>query len=418
MNAHMPVGMLRFPKKPHALAGMLVWQTKKSTMTFTGMLRDRRNSIHRAIHLLAAVWLLAACHLQPRLEVEPLPAYDSAFDRESGWVGGDGAYSTPLGPERILWLFGDTFVGRVEGGRRTGARLIANSLAVQQGRDPASAALEFFYGPGEGGSPAPIFPAEGEWGERGWFWPYHAVRTPAGLFVFLLQVERTDPASAFGFRVTGIWLARVADPDAPPAEWRPDLRRVPWSDGHRLFGSCVLTEGGECYIYGTVDDPAAGSARKHAIVARVAAERLPNFEEWRFFTGDAWVPEAERARWICPDVAPEFSVSYQPGIGRYVMVHSAAGLAPEMVVRYADAPHGPWGEPVRFFRCPEAGWDERIFCYAAKGHPEIAPAASELIVSYVANATDLTLVEADARLYRPRFLRLKFSGGSLFFGVP
>ena len=171
---------------------------------------------------------------------------------------------------------------------------------------------------------------------------------------------------------------------------------------------------GVCYIYGTVDDPVAGPGRRQAIVARVAAERLWDFAEWRFFAGDGWVPEAGRAVPVCADAASEFSVSYQAGIGRYVMVHSAAGLSPEMVVRYAAAPEGPWSAPVRFFRCPEAAWDPRVFCYAAKGHPEVEPSPDALTVTYVANATELALVEADARLYRPRFLRLKFSSGSLF----
>jgi hypothetical protein len=363
-----------------------------------------------ALCLLAVLWL-AGCHAQPRISVAPLPAWDAAFDRNSGWVGGDGAYSTDLGRGRALWLFGDTFVGRVEEGRRAGARLIANSLAVQQGEQPGAALFEFFYGTDAGGLPQAAFtPAEG----GTWFWPYHAVRTPAGLFLFLLQVERTDPASVFGFRVQSVSLARVADPDAPPAAWRPELRRIPGTDGRRLLGAGVLTVDGVCYIYGTLEDPAPGAGRRQAILARVPAERLWDFPEWRFFAEEGWVPEAGRATPICADVASEFSVSYQAGIGRYVMVSSAAGLSPEMVVRYAAAPEGPWSAPTPFFRCPEAGWDPRVFCYAAKGHPEIDPASDGLTVTYVANATDLALVESDARLYRPRFLRLRFSPGPLF----
>ena len=360
--------------------------------------------------LLAALWL-AGCHLQPRLDVAPLPAWDAAFDRSSGWTGGDGAYSTALGSGRTLWLFGDTFVGRVEGGRRVEARLIANSLAVQRGERPSPGFLEFFYRTDGGGLPQAAFvPPDGD----AWFWPWHAVRTPAGLFLFLLQVERTDPSSVFGFRVQSVSLARVADPDAPPAAWRAELRRIPWTDGQRLLGSSVLTVDGVCYVYGTVDDPVAGPGRRQAIVARVAAERLWDFGEWRFYAGDGWAAEAGRAVPVCADAAPEFSVSYQAGIGRYVMVHSAAGLSPEMVVRYAESPQGPWSAPAPFFRCPEAAWDPRVFCYAAKGHPEVEPSPDGLTVTYVANATDLALVEADARLYRPRFLRLKFSRGFLF----
>jgi hypothetical protein len=107
-------------------------------------------------------------------------------------------------------------------------------------------------------------------------------------------------------------------------------------------------------------------------------------------------------------VASEFSVSYQPAAGRYVLVYTEGGLSANIVLRFSPRPEGPWGEPVRVYRCPEAGWDPRIFCYAAKGHPELAAAEDELIVSYMANATDFALLESDARLYRPRFLRVTF----------
>jgi len=360
--------------------------------------------------VLVAALCLAACHTQPRVAVAPLPAFDAAFDRASGWVGADGAYSTALGHDRYLWLFGDTFVGQVDGGRRNGARLVANSLALQHGAGPNADDLEFFYRTVP--EPTAVFTPD----DPGrWFWPLHAVRTGAGLFVFLLEVERTDPRSVFGFRVDGVDLARVVDPDASPAEWQVEVRRIPRTDGHRIFGSYVLAVGGDCYVYGTVEDPAAGAGRQ-AIVARVACDRLWDFEEWRFFAKGEWVTDVDRVSPICAGVPSEFSISLQTGINRYVMVHSAAGLSPEMAVRFADAPEGPWSDPVGFFRCPEAGRDPRIFCYAAKGHPEMTDSPDELTVSYVANATEFALVEADARLYRPRFLRLKFSGG--LFGLP
>jgi hypothetical protein len=136
---------------------------------------------------------------------------------------------------------------------------------------------------------------------------------------------------------------------------------------------------------------------------------LWEFNDWRFYDGSGWVPEVDRAAPICADVAPELSVAWLPGIDRYVMVHSAAGLSPEIVLRYAAEPQGPWGAPETFYRCPEAIRDPRIFCYAAKGHPGVASASGELVVTYVANATDFALVESDASLYRPRFLRLRFA---------
>jgi hypothetical protein len=376
---------------------------------FEGSRKRQAQQLYALAMLLSL--FLAACQAQPRIRVEPIPRYDAAFERTSGWIGGDGAYSAALGEGRILWMFGDSFVGRVQNGRRIDSRLIHNSAAIQTGRIPSDAAVTFIYRTLSDGSPAAFLqPADG----GGWLWPYHAVRTAEGLFMFLLQIEPADGPAAFGFKLVSTWLGKIANPDDPPERWNLSRQKIPWSHEGRLFGSSVLWQGGYCYIYGTVDDAAGGFMAKHMIVARVPAEKVGDFGAWRFFTGDHWVSEADRAGRVCENVASEFSVSYQPTPGRYVLVHSAGGLSANIVLRFAPRPEGPWGEPVQAYRCPEAGWDPRIFCYAAKGHPELAAAADELIVTYMANATEIELLESDARLYRPRFLRVTFSQKPVF----
>jgi len=65
--------------------------------------------------------------------------------------------------------------------------------------------------------------------------------------------------------------------------------------------------------------------------------------------------------------------------------------------------------PTRVYRCPEARQDPRVFCYAAKAHPEIASIPEELIITYVTNSLDIELIRSDASLYRPRFLRIRFT---------
>lgn len=351
--------------------------------------------------------LLTACQAQPRIRVEPIPHYDAAFERTSGWTGGDGAYSTPLGGERVLWMFGDTFVGRVENGRRVGSRLINNSAAIQTGRIPSDAALAFSYRTLADGIPSALLqPADGV----GWLWPYHGVRTAEGLFLFVLQIEPAEGPAAFGFKLISTWLCKIPNPDEPPERWNLSQQKIPWGNERRLFGSSVLLQGGYCYIYGTVDDVAGGLTVKHMIVARVPADRIGDFDSWRFFSDGHWVSEVERAGRVCENVAGELSVSYQSAQDRFVMVYSEGGLSPNIVLRFSPRPEGPWGEPKQVYRCPEAGWDPRIFCYAAKGHPELAAAADELIVTYMANATEIELLESDARLYRPRFIKIAFGG--------
>ena len=67
---------------------------------------------------------------------------DARFQNTNGWIGADGSYSVPLSKDTTLWLFSDTFVGEIRGGKRVKARMINNSVAIQNGTN----APAFFYG--------------------------------------------------------------------------------------------------------------------------------------------------------------------------------------------------------------------------------------------------------------------------------
>ena len=97
--------------------------------------------------------LIVACTAQPRLRVEELPQFDALFERRTGWSGADGAYSVALEDDKILWLFGDTWDGEVREGRHLDAVIIHNSIAIQRGRMPPGASLEFYTGLSPSGNP-------------------------------------------------------------------------------------------------------------------------------------------------------------------------------------------------------------------------------------------------------------------------
>ena len=349
---------------------------------------------------------LVSCQTSPRFKVESLPDYEALFQRISGWTGGDGAYSTALGENRFLWLFGDTLIGEVKDGRRVITGMVPNSIAIQMGNAPPAASITFV----PDGSLAPFFkPDEG----YGWFWPYHALRTPEGLYLFLLQLERTDNAPPFGFRLVSTWLGHVENPGEPPQNWVFSRRKIPWGNAQRVFGSFVLMEGNYYYIYGTVAELIKEGIRWHMILARAPMGRLGDFNSWLFFRDGEWVANVDRAGRICENVASEFSVSFQPLLNQYVLVYTEKGFSgssKDGVMRLSPTLHGPWSDPIPAYRCPEAQRDPRICCYAAKGHPEIGLSPGELILTYIANSCDGDLkVLSDANLYRPRFLRIHFA---------
>jgi hypothetical protein len=344
-------------------------------------------------------------------EAKPAPELDALFQNRDGWIGGDGVYSVALSPAKTLWLFSDTFVGSVRDGKRTGVTMVNNTVGIQTGRG-ADARVTFAVGKSANGKPAAVVvPADG----LGWFWLNAGAVADGKLFVFLARIEKTAGKGAFAFKQVGQEFAVVANPDDDPAAWRVKQQPLHCTDVSPkrtvLFGCATMRVGDDLYVYG-LDEEGAGVARKkHMIVARVPAKSVDDQSAWRFFRDGEWQTDFRACTRLADGIANEYSVSYLPERKCFVAVYSESNLSPRILARTADAPQGPWSNPVVLYECPEAGWDKRIFCYAAKAHPTLA-GENELVVSYVANSHDFAHTLKDDRLYWPRFVRVKLRSSS------
>ncbi len=369
--------------------------------------RSKRAEPRRALALCLTA-LVLACAPAARFTVAPLPEFDAAFSRRSGWVGGDGAHTVPLADGSLLWTFGDSLVGEVREGRREIAFFVHNAIALQRGKTPEAGALSFHFGRGPAGEPAAFFAGK-EGG--GWRWPFHGRQGRGGLFLFLLEVEPAAGPAAFAFSPAGGLLAVIANPADPPGDWRVDLHEIPWGAPERRFGQAVVAEEDGTLVFGTLEENGPGGPVRHLLLARAPAEALADFASWRFHDGRGWSAAVEEARPLLSGIAPEFSVSRLPGADGWVLVASEEALSPRILLRFAPRPEGPWGEAIAVYSCPEAAADARVFCYAAKAHPALSSRPGELIVTYVANATDPGLLASRPELYRPRFLRVTLDPG-------
>jgi len=346
----------------------------------------------------------------PHVTVETLPQYDALFSNEDGWTGADGVYSVALNLYTIAWFFGDTWIGQIINGQHVNATLVNNSVAIQHGRSPADAEMNFHFGRAGDGSPAALMrPADG----RGWFWLFDGVLTAKGLYLFLIQVERTAGNAVFDFKVIGTWLGHVENPAELPSAWRVRQSRIPWSKFSAsesiLWGSAVLPIDDVLYIYGTTEDTGSADRKKHMILARVPVSRLADYSRWRFYADGNWVSDFRQASRLSAGVPHEYSVSYLPVLKQYAAVYSQDGLSKNILARLAPEPQGPWSDPIWLYQCPEAEWDNSIFCYAAKAHAVLSQTPDQLIITYIANSVDFNKTANDSRLYRPRFLRVTFT---------
>ena len=184
--------------------------------------RSRFGPATRPLALVAAlaieVALLGCATQSPR--ARSWEESDSLFRSEPRWLGGDAASSVDLGGDRVLWLFGDSFVATSAACVRGESKLVRNSVALQVGRDPLRASMRFGWGVDAASeAPASFFADEGE----RWHWPLGGALVDGVLVVFL-AVLRATPGEGLGFATDGWRIALVDDPSAPLESWSP--RRV------------------------------------------------------------------------------------------------------------------------------------------------------------------------------------------------
>ena len=344
----------------------------------------------------------------PNYSVEPLPAYDVLFTRTTGWTGADAVYSVALADDITLWLYGDTWIGDVVEGKHNNAKMVNNTIALQHGRDAATASVKFFWGKSKEGKPAAfITPSDG----IGWFWIFDGVVADGKLYLFLTQIIKTNEKEVFGFKQVGTWLGEIENPRDDPSTWRIRQYKVPYgrylNDGNLFFGSACLRDGNFIYIYGADEDWSKGMGGRSMIVARVPYTKIADFNQWRFYSNGQWHSDMKDISDLFRGTATEYSVCYQPAIKKYVTVYTQNGMSENILMRLSLTPVGPWGPAQKVFECPEVNWHKTYFCYAGKAHPEISK-KNELIITYVCNSFDFWKMAADASIYRPRFISIKF----------
>ena len=308
------------------------------------------------------------------------------------WAGADVATSVRLPDGRLLWLFGDTFVGRVGRGgvRADDTRIVRNSLVVTDGGCFAPLPTTSDALPGRHGT---------------WLWPTHAVVTSgpqsrtSKIVVFAQRMRRTGTDS-WGFARVGTVVVSVSVPwhGAPVVGRVTDI-----ADGGVAWGASLIREGATTYIYGT--SLVAGEFGRAMMLARAPSATVSDPRTWSYRTGGGW---SSRARSAVPVRSAQDGVSTEPSVsriaGRYVVVTKAKEfLDPDVVALVSDHPWGPWTSR-RLFSVPSTATDLRyspaLVASSVAGH---------LVVVVCRTSPSLVLLHEHAELGYPTFYDVRLT---------
>jgi hypothetical protein len=119
---------------------------------------------------------------------------------------------------------------------------------------------------------------------------------------------------------------------------------------------------------------------------------------------------AQDALHVIEQAVSEMSVRYHPSIHKWIAVLPGPGFpSPQVVMRSADAPVGPWSSAQTIFEFPEMksdrpGYDKDTFCYATKEHTEFTD--TKIALTYVCNSMVLAKTVSNMDIYRPQVVVL------------
>ena len=344
-----------------------------------------------------------------RIKVTPWKQASKLFHTDPRWLGGDDAYSVPLGKGKTLWLFGDSFIRTKVGQPRMDAKFINNSIGIQHGLDPARAKIDFGWGADAKGGPASFFPGT----QRSWLWPGGATRAGDGLLMFMMKVKKSKPVpgtpGALGFEVIGAEAVHVANPTDPPAQWKRKTVRV--SDkglGVTVGSAGVMAHDGHVYAYSTKNGPKFGHEVYLVRWTESAAARGDLAKaEWWYGDQAGWrarAPRGQKPTALMKDGQAEFTVHYDAKAKQFVQVQTFGMKRTTIGIRTAARPEGPWGAAQIVYKIPETK-TPGVFAYAGKAHPWLR--GSDLVLTYATNTLDPKALAQHPTIYYPQFAKLR-----------
>jgi hypothetical protein len=337
------------------------------------------------------------------VEAKLLPSLTKKFQQLDGWTGGDGAQSFQLSKDRTLWLFADTWIGKIENGKRVGSRMINNTFAWQSLGKPDEP-LRFFWAKGEKGPDAILKPEE----KDTWYWPGDGAIVDGKLYLFCKVVrrrEKGDPGFQFDWFHND--FLQIANPRDDPTAWKVQRYRLS-DDPHqpRLGVACTL-EGDYLYAFGLFPEKQSKPFNNPLGVARIAKAKLASMDrsDWQYWCEAGWSKEPAKLVPLFRDAPAEFTVTKVRGIPGYVATYTQFGLGGNIAVRHAMRPEGPWSKPLIVYKCPET--DKKIFQYGAKAHPELAERDGQLILTYCRNIGSLSEHVKRPEVYFPQAVEVQ-----------
>lgn len=341
--------------------------------------------------LVIPLFLFLACS-SPPASFQHWGKADALFLSDARFRGGDCAYSVDLGNQRVLWLFGDTFVGAAPDSR-SGSVMIRNSIGIQRGYNPGESEITFFFGTSRK-KPSAFF----EGTDDKWLWPGPAVNLSGKILLTFSQI--TPEKGGLGFKTEESAAFLLLNPSESPSKWDFQEVALPPAPDHAKIGLGSLIIENDFLCSFAPNEPGNHDVYLGRWPLEAASSGNLKDPEW-FSPEHGWTRDPRQARPIINSVQTEFSV-HKENKNQYELISVDGFGGTNIVARHAPNLEGPWSEPRVLFRPGESDQKD-IFVYSAKAHPQLQ--GGDRVMTYCTNHKDFWTLVKRMDLYFPRFLK-------------
>ncbi len=310
--------------------------------------------------------------------------YQNAFDNlrftYTEWASADGSIPVKLPDGRTVWLFSDTYIGKVGpyGLIDSHAPLVHNSFVVQTGA---------CFQPLMGGAPLARSELIPNPSANQWYWPASGIVDGSSLQVFLWHMQSTGGGGGLNFNVLDMSVATFSLPSLQLQSVTP----LTFADSSRPYGATAMAgpgpDGTDVYLYGT--------NQRDDYVARAPLGQETTSSAYKFWTGSTWSAaptDATSMQWTGVPSLPYFlsglhgtGPAAQPwvvpyGSGYLATSKSADAFSDDVSVYTASSPAGPWtyAEQIANTNAPDL---------QAYGAFLLAPTSASPVVVYSVNTS-------------------------------
>lgn len=341
-----------------------------------------------------------------------------AYTDDDGWTGADSTYLRRLPGDRHVFMFSDTFLGRVEadGSRARDTPFVSNSFVVIE-RDGT---MRTVLGATPDGQVRAVLPPRGN--QFHWLGGSHVTRRNTLDVMFLGFTGDSRVVDTGGdFDAERLRMALIPGGGGELDFQENLLVRFDAHDLRQLDVTPMPSETGvhwaswvefdqrdnHTYVYGVRDE----GVDKFMHVARVDGDDLRT--SWQFFDGEGgWSPHETDSAPLMSGVANEYSVS-RLNDKNFLLVtqDTTAPYSPDIVGHLAESPTGPFGPPSLLYRATESGplgfyGDPETVVYNAHEQPDLRR-GNELTITYNLNGSVEGVLDNTAK-YRPQAVKVRF----------